>query len=143
MFGWSWDKEFAEPRSLQSPGRGSAPAPCHRRFDHCCASNRPLECSYSHSVRRAEQDAYGVSHTYEVSGTIHRASSRSDIRVRPGLPVNAPHFRNRAGLAQCILPRASSGGLPAHTGLWKWRQVAMVVEVTGVKYVVFPPILFP
>jgi CHASE3 domain sensor protein len=74
MFGWSGDKEFAERKRFDAP----IEAPLRRRVTGgliiAVLLTGFLGFSYWHSARRAEQDAYWVSHTYEVIGTIQRTS---------------------------------------------------------------------
>jgi CHASE3 domain sensor protein len=74
IFGWSGDKEMAERKRFDSP----IEAPLRRRVTGgliiAVLLTGFLGFSYWHSARRAEQDAYWVSHTYEVMGTIQRTS---------------------------------------------------------------------
>ena len=74
IFGRSGDKEMAERKRVDSP----IEAPLRRRVTGgliiAVLLTGFLGFSYWHSARRAEQDAYWVSHTYEVIGTIQRTS---------------------------------------------------------------------
>jgi PAS domain S-box-containing protein len=74
IFGRSGDKEMAERKRFDSP----LEAPLRRRVTGgliiAVLLTGFLGFSYWHSARRAEQDAYWVSHTYEVIGTIQRTS---------------------------------------------------------------------
>jgi PAS domain S-box-containing protein len=74
IFRWSGDKEFAERKRFDAP----IEAPLRRRVTVgliiAVLLTGFLGFSYWHSARRAEEDAYWVSHTYEVIGTIQRTA---------------------------------------------------------------------